>query len=455
MTHHQWLTSKRLTLASCLLSLLALPVWAFDSGSTGVDGALAPTADTIITVPDNGILQYTSITIPEGVTVRFADGSGPGNPPVTILVQGDATINGNIDIRGVDGNQLTALPPGAFAGGRPQINQGGSGKGPGGSSGDRNGGSYASLGQRFNTGLNTFVGNIYGSDSLQPLLGGSGGGATNIETDPNASIGTGARGGSGGGALLLAVSGTLILNGNILANGGNGAPFSFSRSIRFGSGAGSGGAVRLVATRVNGAGVIDMRGGLGGQAGLPGGRGGFGRARIEADELNFFGASNPNTVVTSSTPQPIFPANLPTIRISSVAGSAVPATPTGDNDVVLPSNTNNPVTVAFSAVNIPLGATVALTVTPAIGSQMTATSSPLSGSLENATASAQVSLPQGTSTLMASVNFSVSESTAALYAPFADGEQVAQVTLHSTLGGGPGGMTLTTESGRVIEVPTT
>ena len=44
---------------------------AFNSGSTGADGALSPTVNTEIQLPESGILNYTTVNIPSGVTVKF------------------------------------------------------------------------------------------------------------------------------------------------------------------------------------------------------------------------------------------------------------------------------------------------------------------------------------------------------------------------------------------------
>lgn len=45
--------------------------YSFDSGSTGVDGALNPTTDTEVQLPADGKLNYTTVNIPVGVTVTF------------------------------------------------------------------------------------------------------------------------------------------------------------------------------------------------------------------------------------------------------------------------------------------------------------------------------------------------------------------------------------------------
>ena len=66
----------------------------------------------------------------------------------------------------------------------------------------------------------------------------------------------------------------------------------------------------------------------------------------------------------------------------------VPAVPNGIDDVVLPSTFVNPVTVEFEASGIPLGSTISLVVTPIIGANVTAESTPLAGTEDSPTASA-------------------------------------------------------------------
>ena len=196
-------TASLKTLGWILMSLMATQSWAFDSGSTGADGAFSPTADTGLAFPANGILNFTTLNIPSGVTVNV--GPNPTNGPAVILVQGDAVIDGVIDISGADGEGVGSAPAG-FAGGLPLDITGGTGQGPGGSAGGNvnqagngiggggNGGSYGSLGATgtFNTSNNR--GPVYGSNSMKPLLGGSGGGGTGINATSR-----GYRGGGGGG----------------------------------------------------------------------------------------------------------------------------------------------------------------------------------------------------------------------------------------------------------------
>jgi hypothetical protein len=446
--------SFKLVALLCLLA--AAPVSAFDSGSSGADGALSPSSDSAIVLPPNGILNYTTLNIPAGVTVRLR--SNAANTPAFILVQGDAVIDGVIDIRGVDGTVIDLNPAGGFAGGLPQAGSGGNGLGPGSGRGavntgdGGNGASFGTIGTIGSGNTSAPIAPVYGSTTLQPLVGGSGGGASaNSGTTP------GNRGGGGGGAMLLAVSGTLTLTGSVLANGGQGASFVSGVSSAYGGGGGSGGAVRLITSTLVGTGNVDISGGLPGtgnntNTNRNGGEGGAGRARFEADAFSFTGTVTPNFVVTS-TPLPVFASNLPSIRITSVGGSSVPAKPIGENDVVLPSSIVNPVTVLFAATDVPLGSTVELTVSPVSGSSSTVVSPGLSGTVASSTDSVQVTLPQGASVLLASVSFAVTAQTGALYAPFTDGEMVARVEVRSTLGNGSSSIWLTTESGRIVELP--
>ena len=452
-----WRLAGRKMESLIVLSLLATQAVAFDSGSTGADGAFSPTSNTSIVLPANGIVNFTTMNIPSGVTVNIS--SNPANTAAVILVQGDAVIDGSINISGVDGESAGGRSAGGFAGGIPQAAKGGNGKGPGGglgagnSSSGGNGGAYSSQGTVGTSQSTSTLSQLYGSTSLQPLLGGSGGGSSVLtNTFP------GYKGGGGGGALLLAVSGTLTLNGSILANGGSGAPSVLTISSNRGSGGGSGGGVRIIASTLTGTGTVNISGGRGGDVEVnasntyDGGNGGNGRARLEADAFSFTGIVIPNIAATSA-PQPVFASNLPTIRITTIAGTAVPANPIGENDVILPTSIANPVTIEFAATGVPLGSTIELTVSPTTGATTTTTSSVLAGTVASSTANVQVTLPAGASVLLASASFAVSNQTASLFAPFANGETVARVELKSMLGSGASSMKLITESGNVYEIP--
>ena len=54
-----------------LAMLCTLQAHAYESGSTGADGALLPIEDTVVELPTDGVLNYTRISIPSGVIVSF------------------------------------------------------------------------------------------------------------------------------------------------------------------------------------------------------------------------------------------------------------------------------------------------------------------------------------------------------------------------------------------------
>src|SRR4030067_162894 len=96
--------------AASLLSAFAPGVvWAaFDSGSTGADGAFAPTENIELQIPPSGIFNFTSVNVPAGVTVKFRKNAN--NTPVTILVSGDVTIAGTVDVSGSSSQNVGTSP---------------------------------------------------------------------------------------------------------------------------------------------------------------------------------------------------------------------------------------------------------------------------------------------------------------------------------------------------------
>lgn len=442
---------------------------AFNSGSTSADGVLNPSAPVEIQLPESGVLNYASINIPNGVTVRFRRNAL--NTPVTLLVAGDAVIAGTIDISGKpgapsfgagDGNVADdGLPgeggPGGFGGGAggrldasaafgslrtPQA-----GIGPGGARPNVNslssftcpgtGASYASLGSTCSEPATP----IYGTADLLPLIGGSGGAGGIGSTTTG-----GAGGGGGGGALLLAVTGRLAVSGTIRADGGAGGSVGHNYNVAgTPGGGGSGGALRLVATTLEGNGSFSVAGALAGvwpNVGAQTGAG-TGRLRLEAETCTRPGCP-------SNLPGPLFVAGLPTLRIASVAGVAAPAAPTGSADIVLPSTTNNPVEVVIASSNVPLGTTVTVTVTPPRGNPISQPSTALQGTEASATATASVSLLlDGPYVFLASLSFAVAASQQASFAEYTDGEKVLRVELAAALDGASK-TTLITESGRRV-----
>ncbi len=479
---------------------------AFTSGSTGADGAFAPTVDTEVVLPPSGILNYSSINIPANVKVTFK--KNKTNTPVVLLVAGDATISGTIDVSGKtaaasgtagdgvladDGNPGEG-GPGGYAGGRggqpgavdAPDRLGGKGLGPGGGSGGQRlfcnntdyeavygqymggsggaGGSFGVLGDTASTAACslTKAGAIYGSAELLPLIGGSGGGGGLGGSQWSAS-----GGGGGGGALLIAASGTITISytnsnnqGHIWAYGGSGGPrASATNSCTAGQyagsgGGGSGGAIRLVATTIAGNGELYASAGGSGTQGnctYRGGSGGDGRIRLEAEAITrTSGITSPSASI--GKPSAVFIGGGPTLTIQSVAGVSVPQPPSGVADVKLPATTTNPITVAFSTTGIPVGNTVKLSVVPASGSEVTAVSTALTGSTANATASASIALPAGASTLQASVTYTVIVAVGESLSRFAQGERVERITVTAGMDG-KSTTKLITVSGREFDAP--
>jgi hypothetical protein len=436
----------------------------FISGSTGADGAFSPTTSQTIQVPESGMFNFTTISIPTGVTITYTRNSK--NTPVTILATGDVTIQGTINVAG--GVGLTnggggRGGPGGYDGGAAGFGfdtfVGATADGPGGGGGGSStngttlsgggGGGYASAGA--NGGVQTgavagAAGPKYGSSTLLPLIGGSGGGGGGALSGSH-----GGAGGGGGGAIVIASSTTITFTGTINGTGGAGV----GANVNLGGGAGgggSGGAIRLIANTITGAGSLNVGGGNAGAASnaLPaGGGGGAGFVRVEAFNFSSFTPSVPTNSVTFALPNPVTISGGPALRIASVAGVAAPATPLGSlagvPDIVVPSTTANPVTVAIEAANIPLGTVVQVTLIPLNGTRATTQSGPLVGTQGASTATASLSLALGMSVLTASAVVDVSQQAMVI-----DGERVNLVEVAAAYGG-PSELTYITQSGRRIK----
>ncbi len=450
-------------MACALLSAMPANA-AFVSGSTGADGAFNPTVNTVVTLPPNGVLNYTSVNIPVGVTVYFQRNAT--NTPVVMLATGNVTISGVIDLNGGwgydtgaqgsgnigDDGLPGAAPGGGYSGGvggRVGGFPGGAGQGPGGGGAGINaqgygaggGASHSTQGQCTygTTTAITVCAPIYGSSTLLPLIGGSGGGG-----GLGGANFSGSGGGAGGGAILIAASGTVNLAGTISALGGAGGGISGTGAGLRG-GAGSGGAVRIVATNITGAGLINA---YSNSAGSPGG--GTGRVRLESETYTRTGSSNP--AHTFGPPGQVFIAGAPSLAITSVAGTNAPAAPTGNADITLPASTVNPVTVTFTTTGIPVGNTVKLTVTSAYGPPVTAVSPAITGTTASGSASVSVSLPSGPSTLLAQTSYTITVAMGQALSYFAQGEQVERIAVSSAPGQSVR-YSLVTVSGKEFEVP--
>jgi hypothetical protein len=358
-----------------------------NSGSNGSDGAFNPTTNIVINMAShpNGIYQYTSVNISNGITVTFIPNAN--NTPVTWLVQSNCVINGTVNVSGQSSSDAQGGlgGPGGFRGGNGGV-AGTSGQGPGGGSvADCGAGnaSYGSLGGIY--GSHVASGPMYGNVFLVPLLGGSGGGgATSYSSG----------GGGGGGAILVVASNTIELNGSVSAFGGG---VSFIQYYGYAAGGGSGGAVRFVASKISGAGGIGTSGSSGG-CGIYSSPSGSGRVRFDTYENDFSGGIS--GAFTQGSQFIIIPTagQGAQLTVTSVGGVAVSASPTGalsTPDAVLSAQQNNPVPVVVSCANIPLNTQITVSVKPVNGSAVSATGLNNSGTLSSSTATISIVMPRG------------------------------------------------------------
>src|SRR5580765_5723316 len=92
--------SAILILATLLFLSVTTPAQTFSSGSTGADGALDLSSLNCSTcevqLPDSGVLNYTTVSIPAGKILKFR--RNLHNTPVVLLAQGSITVNGVIDL---------------------------------------------------------------------------------------------------------------------------------------------------------------------------------------------------------------------------------------------------------------------------------------------------------------------------------------------------------------------
>jgi hypothetical protein len=385
-----------------------------NSGSNGSDGVFNPATNTVINMADhpNGIYQYASVTISNGVTVTFIPNAN--NTPVTWLVQSNVVINGTVD---VSGQNLYGSRggPGGWAGGiggnNPTSGQGPGGGTPGYISGSTNFyGGQASFGTAGAQGIGDYgthqatPGVVYGNTFLIPLVGGSGGGG-GYNAD---------NAGSGGGAILIAANNQISITGNILANGGDGFISCGYNCYSSGAG-GSGGAIRLVATTILGGGTISANGGAGlfGRSffdGISGGNpqvdsAGSGRIRFDTFQDSFNGQVN--GVFTQGYQPIIIPVTGQGIQltIASVGGASVSATPNGQlftPDALISGQQANPIPVVVNCLNLPLNTLITVTVKPTSGSSVSAVGYNTTGTLASSTATVLLNVPRGGGLIYAS-----------------------------------------------------
>ncbi len=451
----------------------------FSSGSTGADGAFSDTvfpqnfcarsgSRITCTPPDTGVFNFTTVNISANVDVVFRPNSS--NTPVTILAQGDVRIAQTFYLNGEGGDDANSLGgrggPGGFRGGVGGVwSSGASGKsgdGPGGGGGavatpdgsdasGGGGGSYFTSGSMGTGGgpNPALAGRTYGSKILLPLIGGSGGGGSSAYLN-----GLGGAGGGGGGAILIASSTQIIFEGGFAGIQAIGGEPGCSNRIC--GGAGSGGAIRLVANTITGNPRLLAYGGT--ARGTRGNSGGAGYVRYEAFNLENFrptfgGASN----FSFGRPNPVRLPNDPQLRIVSVGGVNAPPQPAGSfytaqPDLVVPESVSNPVNVVVQAINLPLTPAPIVQVTRIMDTGERATDTcTLTGSAASSTCTARVTL-QLTKTSLIIATTTVDGLLAFGRPVFIDGERVNKVEIAAAFGG-QSEVTYITESGRRLKWP--
>jgi hypothetical protein len=366
---------------------------ALNSGSNGTDGALTltsagevifdPVAMGLDTDRDN-VFHFTTITIGAGVIVKMPFNRLQG-APVIWLATGAVQIDGTIDLNGQRGadaasgllTRLSVPGPGGYPGGvgagGPGFNSAGRGFGPG--------AGPLSAGHAFPTSPALFA-PAYGNALLVPLRGGSGGSGVGSFNTP------GGSGGAGGGALRIFSSTTIGVNGAITADGGDGGGAGDS-----GGGGGSGGSIHLIALTISGTGTLSAAGGR--YHGFFSFDASVGRVRLDAPSNQFSGVSN--ALLTRGTPYNVpLPSGMPSVRVTSIAGIAIAASPTGEAatpDATI--NQSGPVAVTIEAKNIPAGTVVQLRILSEAVPDFVVNAAPLQGTLEFSTATASVTFPPG------------------------------------------------------------
>jgi hypothetical protein len=259
----------------------------FETGSPAVTVAGNQVTVVSSTTIQGGIYNFINFTINAGATLTVVSGAGP----LIIRCTGTATINGSILANGgngTNGSLATILAPPGFGGvggtggggwGRPGGNGGTTGSAGtvpgfrGGSFGSSSGGGFGGT----------------GTTSSGPFAGAGGGGAgygTAGTIGQLTTAGAGGAGGSAYGDALLTTSMTQSAITTTLLGGSGGGGGGARGAITLeggGGGGGGGGAIQLAANTLifGAAGLISVKGGVGGQStndggGAYGGSGGGG-----------------------------------------------------------------------------------------------------------------------------------------------------------------------------------
>lgn len=275
-------------------------------------------------------------------------------------MQSNVVVNGSVSLDGNPGTgsfpaglQPTEPGPGGFRGSASTSADGHfAGFGPGGL-------------QASASGSASYTG-AYGNPQILPLIGGSGADSGYTHT-----------GASGGGAILVAAGSTVTISGQITANG--------QSTLQSSS---SGGAVRIVANQILGAGAISAD-----------------RTRIEANIVSSQLVITPNTVAVPPGATPtIWPAtNTPVVTILSVNGAVAPSDPQAglltSSDVNI--STNNAVNIILQSQNFPPSGSVVVRVTPKYSGYYNVNATYQSGTFSSALWVATTTLPNGFCVLQA------------------------------------------------------
>ena len=251
-----------------------------NSLSLDVDGNIT-VAKNLIGSPSPALPHLPGGTLTDGYDGYYA------NDPAKGLHMGKASLGGFGGGKGPGkGESLGATGAGGVTGG---------------------GGSYAGEGGSAASGP---AGIRYGNGGLDLLIGGSGGG-----------IGNGGEAGAGGGAIEMISSGTVRIEPGVRVAMNGGTVFvNPTVGANFSGGAGSGGAVRILATNIENLGVIEVKGGdsSGMDSREPGskylrdagGAGGGGRVALLADGSISKGMINLNGGLANADGAAGFPGSL-------------------------------------------------------------------------------------------------------------------------------------------------
>lgn len=330
------------------------------------------------------VFKYASVNVAAGALVTFTN--HPSRAPVVWLVRGNAVLAGEVSLAGQfrrptndpDTSYLYPVEPGpgGFRGGASSVVGRGAGYGPGGGDSAYDSGAVH--------GLASPVRSSYGNLALLPLVGGSGAGGT--AWTQLSYVGTVS---GGAGAILIAAGGSVEINGRLSARTDIGGEYP-----------GSGGAIKVIADRVTGAGIIDVS-----ATSHPGNYNNVGRVRVEANSVSPTLRIFPNTIGVPPESTPVIwpPESAPTVAITSVNSVSAPVDPRAEilTSSDLNISTNAPVDILLKVQNFPPNGVIRVRVTPKYGSHFLVPAAFVTGDFASATWKATTPLPQGFCVLQA------------------------------------------------------